>query len=204
VTVREVTYIIEESRSVYVLNIQPREDFPSRRRDAPFLYLRRCIVRRGSTERKHHEIRRSRRYSSYRILCVRCADHDGVCRHTNRLTDPHRPGSCVPPILGPEASSGYFTIGSTVQLNSATGGAPLFLNVNTTGTNDWKSLSLDATATTETWTLSGDTLVASGQQNFVVCPISGSANFDLYLQTGTAMPSTACTNWITIHLPCLC
>lgn len=108
------------------------------------------------------------------------------------------------PILGPEASSGYFTITNTVQLNSATGGQPLFFNVNMTETTSYKSVSLDSTATTTDWTMSGDTIVAGGQQNFLVCPISGSANFDLFLQTGDDVPSSACTDWITIHLPCLC
>lgn len=107
------------------------------------------------------------------------------------------------PVLGPESGAGLFTIGSTVQLNSAIG-PPLFLNVNMTATTSWKPLTLDATATTTTWTMSGDTIVDGNTQNFAVCPISGSTNYNLFLQTGNDMPSDACTDWITIHLPCLC
>jgi len=104
------------------------------------------------------------------------------------------------PILGPEASASNFTVGSTVEMSGAT----LFLNVNMNVTTSYKPLTLDSTAKTTTWTMSGDTIVASGQQNFVVCPMTGSSNFNLFLQTGDDMPSTACTDWITIHLPCLC
>ncbi|KAH8117463.1 hypothetical protein DFH11DRAFT_1013317 [Phellopilus nigrolimitatus] len=104
------------------------------------------------------------------------------------------------PVLGPESSCGWFDIGSTVQDTNST----LFLNVNMTATTSWKPLTLDATATTSTWGLSGDTIVDGGTQNFVVCPISGSANYNFYLQTGDDMPSSECTDWITIHLPCLC
>jgi len=106
------------------------------------------------------------------------------------------------PTLGPEASSGYFTIGSTIQLNNANG-TSLFLNVDANATTDWKPLSFDATATTTTWSLSGDTIIYGNLQNFIVCPITGSANYNLYLSTTNNMPSN-CTNYVTIHLPCLC
>ena len=71
-------------------------------------------------------------------------------------------------------------------------------------TTSWKPLTLDTTAKTTTWGMSGDTIIDSNTQNFVVCPIAGSSNFNFYLQTGNDMPSSACTDWITIHLPCLC
>ncbi|KIJ49455.1 carbohydrate-binding module family 1 protein [Sphaerobolus stellatus SS14] len=106
------------------------------------------------------------------------------------------------PTLGPEASSGYFTIGSTIALNNADG-SQLFFNVNANATTAWKPVTFDKTATTTTWSLSGDTIIYGNQQNFIVCPISGSTNYNLYLSTSNDMP-TGCTNYITIHLPCLC
>ena len=50
-------------------------------------------------------------------------------------------------MLGPEASSGYFTIGSTITLNDADGSA-LFLNLDTSGGASYQALTLGATATT--------------------------------------------------------
>ncbi|KAF8585978.1 carbohydrate-binding module family 1 protein [Ramaria rubella] len=107
------------------------------------------------------------------------------------------------PVLGPEASSGYFTIGSTISLN--VNGTTLFLNVDEGATTDYKPLTLDATATTTTWGLSGDTIIYGSLQNFIVCPITSSTNYNLYLSgTNNDMPATTCTNYLTIHLPCLC
>lgn len=108
------------------------------------------------------------------------------------------------PMLGPESSSGYFTIGSTVALNNFNG-TELYLNVNTTVSTSYKPLTLGSTATTTNWSLSGDTIVSGGQQNFLVCPILGSSNWNLYLQLGNDVPAgESCTDYITIHLPCLC
>jgi len=110
------------------------------------------------------------------------------------------------PQLGAEATSGYFDIGSTVAL---TGGAsPLYLNVNMTATTSYKPVSFGTSSTTS-WGLSGDTIIYEGTsgsvQNFLVCPITGSTNWNLFLQTGNDVPAgNACTDWITIHLPCLC
>ncbi|KAL5529121.1 hypothetical protein ACEPAG_5095 [Sanghuangporus baumii] len=104
------------------------------------------------------------------------------------------------PVLGPESSSGWFSIGSTIQDTNSS----LYLNVDMSPTTSYKPLTLGDTATTTTWSLSGDTIVASGQQNFVVCPTDGSELWNFFLQTGNDMPSSSCTDWITIHLPCLC
>ncbi|EJD05944.1 uncharacterized protein FOMMEDRAFT_77495 [Fomitiporia mediterranea MF3/22] len=104
------------------------------------------------------------------------------------------------PVLGPESSSGWFNIGSTVQDTNSS----LFLNVDMSATTSYKPLTLDDTATTTTWSMSGDTIIASGQQNFVVCPSDNSSLLNFFLQTGNDMPSSTCTDWITIHLPCLC
>ncbi|THH09355.1 hypothetical protein EW145_g2066 [Phellinidium pouzarii] len=104
------------------------------------------------------------------------------------------------PVLGPEASSGYFNIGSTIQDSNSS----LFLNIDMSATTSFKPLTLDTTALTTSWAMSGDTIVDGSMQNFVVCPISGSANYNFFLQTGDDMPSDECTDWITIHLDCLC
>ncbi|KZS91248.1 hypothetical protein SISNIDRAFT_456850 [Sistotremastrum niveocremeum HHB9708] len=108
------------------------------------------------------------------------------------------------PVLGSETTSGLFTLGSTITLNQA-GGSKLYFNVNTNVTTSYKPVTFDTTAKTTTWGLSGDTIIYGNQQNFLVCPITGSANWNLYLQTGNDVPSgVACTDYITIHLPCLC
>lgn len=83
------------------------------------------------------------------------------------------------PVLGPEESSGWFAISNTIQDTNST----LFLNVDQSVSTSYQPLTLDPTAKTTTWTMSGDTIV-DGQQNFVVCPIAGSANYNFYLQTG--------------------
>lgn len=41
--------------------------------------------------------------------------------------------------------------------------------------------------------------------NWLVCKSSDAAYYDLYLQTGSDTPSgKTCSNYQTIHLPCLC
>jgi hypothetical protein len=41
--------------------------------------------------------------------------------------------------------------------------------------------------------------------NFLVCPSASSGYYNLYLQTGSDTPSgETCSNYQTIHLPCLC
>ena len=41
--------------------------------------------------------------------------------------------------------------------------------------------------------------------NFLVCQSSDASYYDLYLQTGSDTPSgKTCSNYQTIHLPCLC
>jgi len=106
-------------------------------------------------------------------------------------------------VLGPEDSAGEFLIGNTIQLSNSS--SPLFFNVNSTATTSYKPVFFSSTAVTNTWDMSGDTIIDGNTQNFLVCPISGSSNFDLFLQTGDDMPDGAgCTDWITIHLPCLC
>ncbi|PVG04888.1 hypothetical protein CPB86DRAFT_803597 [Serendipita vermifera] len=108
------------------------------------------------------------------------------------------------PLLGPEATSGYFVYGTTVALVMADK-SKLYLNVDTSVSTSYKPLSFSTTATTTNWNMSGDTFRVGNTQNFVVCSISGSSNYELWLQTGSDMPSgRSCTNYVTIHLPCLC
>lgn len=41
--------------------------------------------------------------------------------------------------------------------------------------------------------------------NFLVCSSSTSGYYDLFLQTGADTPSgKSCSNYQTLHLPCLC
>jgi hypothetical protein len=41
--------------------------------------------------------------------------------------------------------------------------------------------------------------------NFLACKSSDASYYDLYLQTGSDTPSgKSCSNYQTIHLPCLC
>lgn len=98
-------------------------------------------------------------------------------------------------MLGPEASSGYFTIASTIALSYATG-TSRYLNVNTSATTSYKPLTLDTTATTADWGLEGDTIITTSprQLNFIACSTSNSSVYNVYLQNGNDVPSnTTCT-----------
>lgn len=109
------------------------------------------------------------------------------------------------PVLGPESSSGYFIIGSTIQLTST---PPLYLNVGN-ATTSYKPLFFNTTAAFSGWALEGDTIITGqkstyGRQlNFLACSTSTSGYYSLYLQTGNDSPSSGCSLQ-TIHLPCLC
>ncbi|KAK7687074.1 hypothetical protein QCA50_009574 [Cerrena zonata] len=109
------------------------------------------------------------------------------------------------PMLGPEASSGYFTIGTTITLNNADG-SKSFLNVNTSSSASYKPLTLDNTATTTDWQLEGDTIITTAPRelNFLACATSDAQFFDVYLQEGNDTPSGASCSMATLHLPCLC
>ncbi|KAI6363422.1 hypothetical protein MCOR25_005914 [Pyricularia grisea] len=85
----------------------------------------------------------------------------------------------------------------------------MYLNVGTESTS-YKSLTFGTTASTDSWGLEGDTIMtkpgsALGRNlNFVVCRLEGSF-WQLWLQTGSDMPrGNSCSNYQTIHLPCLC
>ncbi|THH31783.1 hypothetical protein EUX98_g2385 [Antrodiella citrinella] len=110
------------------------------------------------------------------------------------------------PMLGPETSSGSFTIGDTITLNNADG-STLFLNEDEGASTSYKSLTLDTTASTTDWGLEGDTIITTAprQLNFLVCESSTTGYYDLYLQEGNDVPAGAtCTDDISLHLPCLC
>ena len=108
-------------------------------------------------------------------------------------------------MLGPESSSGYFTIGTTITLNNADG-TKSFLNVDTSSSASYKALTLDNTATTTDWHLEGDTIITTAPRelNFLACATSDAQFYDVYLQEGNDTPSGASCSMATLHLPCLC
>ncbi|KAH8682990.1 hypothetical protein BGZ60DRAFT_524333 [Tricladium varicosporioides] len=116
------------------------------------------------------------------------------------------PGNKSQPVMGPEASGEYFNIGSTIQSTNTS----MYLNINA-ATTSYKSLTFSAISSGTPWALEGDTIITStgstfGRQlNFLVCASSKSGYYDLFLQTGSDTPSgKTCSNYQTIHLPCLC
>ncbi|KAH8757533.1 hypothetical protein BGZ57DRAFT_771905 [Hyaloscypha finlandica] len=111
------------------------------------------------------------------------------------------------PVMGPEATSEYFTIGSSIQsLNSS-----LFLNIGPGTGKSYLPLSLDTVPTTTAWGLEGDTVITTAassygrQLNFLACNSATTGYYTLYLQKGSDTPSGQnCSNYQTIHTPCLC
>ncbi|CAL1707580.1 unnamed protein product [Somion occarium] len=102
------------------------------------------------------------------------------------------------PMLGPEASSGYFTISGTISLNNADG-SKLYLNADESVTTSYKPLTLDATSKTTDWGLEGDTIITTSprQLNFLACSSSTSGFYDVYLQEGNDAPSgTSCPHLV--------
>lgn len=110
------------------------------------------------------------------------------------------------PVLGPEASSGYYTINGSIRLNSAS--PQLYLNI-VNSTTSYKTLTFDTSATFTGWNLEGDTLATTSssaygrQLAFLACPASQSGYYQVYLQMGSDTPSSSCTVQ-SLHLPCLC
>ncbi|KAH8730581.1 hypothetical protein GQ44DRAFT_448965 [Phaeosphaeriaceae sp. PMI808] len=110
------------------------------------------------------------------------------------------------PVLGPESSADEFTIGGTIQSRKTA----LYLNLQNV-TMSYKPLKWEAVATTKEWGLEGDTIITvqgssyGRQLNWLVCKSSDANYYDLFLQTGSQTPSgRTCSNYQTIHLPCLC
>ncbi|KAI0699250.1 hypothetical protein BC835DRAFT_1503416 [Cytidiella melzeri] len=107
-------------------------------------------------------------------------------------------------MLGPEASSGYFTIsGGTIQLTGAT---PLFLNEDTAASTSYKPLTFNSTAITTDWQLEGDTIITTTPRelNFMACATSDANYYTVSLQTGNDMPAGESCSMQSLHLPCLC
>ncbi|KFY31584.1 hypothetical protein V493_00972 [Pseudogymnoascus sp. VKM F-4281 (FW-2241)] len=115
-------------------------------------------------------------------------------------------GNASTPVMGPKATSEYFTIGETIQSTNTS----LYLNIGEASTS-YLPLSFDATATTTAWGLEGDTIMTTNGSpygrllNFLVCDSATSGYYDLFLQKGSDTPAgKTCSNYQTIHLPCLC
>ncbi|KAF4785400.1 hypothetical protein HER10_EVM0006022 [Colletotrichum scovillei] len=109
------------------------------------------------------------------------------------------------PVLGPEASAEFFNIAGTIQSANSSS----YLNIGGDATS-YKTLSLSNASGTSAWGLEGDTIITTqssswGRQlNFLVCQLDTSY-WQLYLQTGSDVPiGRNCSNYQTIHLPCLC
>ncbi|CAK7232669.1 hypothetical protein SBRCBS47491_008350 [Sporothrix bragantina] len=108
-------------------------------------------------------------------------------------------------VLGPVGTSEYFNIGGTIQSTNTS----RYLNIGGDSTS-YKTLTFDTTSSTTAWQLEGDTIITStsssyGRQlNFLACKIDGGF-WQVYLQTGSATPSgQTCSNYQSLHLPCLC
>ncbi|KAG9049360.1 hypothetical protein FS837_010574 [Tulasnella sp. UAMH 9824] len=93
-------------------------------------------------------------------------------------------------VIGPEASSGHFTINGSIKLN----GPNLYLNI-ASGTTSYRALTFDSTASFTGWALEGDTIITAqssqyGRQlNFLACQTSTSGEWQLYLQLGNDQPT---------------
>ncbi|KAF8859662.1 hypothetical protein BDZ45DRAFT_589609, partial [Acephala macrosclerotiorum] len=118
------------------------------------------------------------------------------------------PTSKSTPVMGPESSSEYFNLGSTIQsLNSN-----MYLNIgNKVDGKSYLPLSFRTTSNTTAWALEGDTVITStgstdGRQlNFLACESGTNGYYAIYLQTESDTPSgVTCSNYQTIHTPCLC
>ncbi|KAF2689556.1 hypothetical protein K458DRAFT_291310 [Lentithecium fluviatile CBS 122367] len=110
------------------------------------------------------------------------------------------------PVLGPESAADEFTIGGTIQSKKTSA----FLNIQTASTS-YKPLVWGKTGETTAWGLEGDTIITvqsssyGRQLNWLVCKSTENGYYDLFLQTGSDVPSgKTCSNYQTIHLPCLC
>ncbi|KAI0131015.1 hypothetical protein F4814DRAFT_152178 [Daldinia grandis] len=109
------------------------------------------------------------------------------------------------PVMGPEASSEYFNIGGWIQSTNTS----LFLNIGNDQTS-YKTLTFAEATVTDAWGLEGDTIITSqgsnyGRQlNFLVCKLTGDY-WQVYLQMGSETPAgRTCSNYQSLHLPCLC
>ncbi|KAF2455338.1 hypothetical protein BDY21DRAFT_350482 [Lineolata rhizophorae] len=109
------------------------------------------------------------------------------------------------PVLGPEESADTFDISGTIQ-STTTG---LYLTIGESDAS-YMPITWSEEGTTTAWGLEGDTIITTqsssyGRQlNWVVCADETSGYYDIYLQTGADVPPGDCSNYQTLHLPCLC
>ncbi|KAI0479139.1 hypothetical protein GGR56DRAFT_633592 [Xylariaceae sp. FL0804] len=114
------------------------------------------------------------------------------------------------PVMGPVGSSEYFNISGSIQSTNTSS----YLNImGAVGGASYLTLAFNKTATTTAWALEGDTIITStsssyGRQlNFLACQLDDGDYWQIYLQTGSDVPSgggATCSNYQTLHLPCLC
>ncbi|KAI1262399.1 hypothetical protein F5Y18DRAFT_158705 [Xylariaceae sp. FL1019] len=111
------------------------------------------------------------------------------------------------PVMGPESTSEYFNIdsGSIQSTNTSA-----YLTIGSDSTS-YKTLMLSSTSSAPGWALEGDTIITGtssswGRQlNFLVCQMDSADYWQVYLQTGSDTPSSrSCSNYQSLHLPCLC
>ncbi|KAF1997725.1 hypothetical protein P154DRAFT_273772 [Amniculicola lignicola CBS 123094] len=109
-------------------------------------------------------------------------------------------------VLGPESAAEDFIIGGTIQSKKTS----LYLNIQN-ATTSYKPLVFGEMGSTTAWGLEGDTIITvqgsefKRQLNMLVCKSSDNGYYDVYLQLGSETPSgKSCSNYQTIHLPCLC
>ncbi|KAF6839433.1 hypothetical protein CPLU01_01853 [Colletotrichum plurivorum] len=110
-------------------------------------------------------------------------------------------------VLGPEASAESFDIAGTIRSANSSS----YLNVGGDATS-YKTLTFGDASETDAWGLEGDTIITTRESswgrraelNFLVCQLDASY-WQVFLQTGSDAPSgKTCSNYQTIHLPCLC
>ncbi|KAF2749029.1 hypothetical protein M011DRAFT_322275 [Sporormia fimetaria CBS 119925] len=118
------------------------------------------------------------------------------------------PKNATVPVLGPESTGESFTIANPGSIQSVKTSA--YLNI-VNATTSYKPVAFGTTAETTAWGLEGDTVITvqgsswGRQLNWLVCRSNDAGYYDLYLQTGSETPSgRSCSNYQTIHLPCLC
>jgi hypothetical protein len=134
------------------------------------------------------------------------------------------------PVLGPENAADEFTIGGTIQSKTTS----LYLNIasastsykplvwGATGETTAWGLEGDTIITVQGSSYGRRELIRGPpysslgyngveiaddfvELNFLVCKSTDAPYYDLYLQTGSDTPSgRTCSNYQTIHLPCLC
>ncbi|KAG8864855.1 hypothetical protein FRB96_003441 [Tulasnella sp. 330] len=110
-------------------------------------------------------------------------------------------------VLGNETGDGIFNINGSI-FDTTTG---LYFNIAPSTGFSYLGLTFDETPTFTGWSLEGDTIITAttstyGRQlNFLVCETSNTAVWSIYLQTGSDVPTDlTCTDYISLHLPCLC